>query len=227
MKKSTIAILLVILVIVGIIVFGRGSNKVETVSSGDPLTASTTVSVPVSETVKVSGKLSEYKNEELGFSVKYPSAWEKNDLGSSVSFTAPIDKSQVSTVATLMADVSVKAEKCAFPPVTVIKDRGTLAVGDMSMNMISMQSTVQGRGYFNRIYTYQQSPELCYVFSFASVSKSLTGSGLTGSEQTQATNNNKAIIAAADADFTNMVKSFTLIQGPVGEDETQAAPTKK
>ena len=137
----------------------------------------------------------------------------------------PIDQTQVSTVAKLEVDISTVAGKCAFPPVTTIKDRGTLVVGKSTLDMISMDNSVQGRGYFNRMYSLQ-SGDVCYIFAFSSITQSLTSKGLTGSNQTQATNNNKAIVNAADADFTNMVKSFAFVQGPAGVDETKAAPAK-
>jgi hypothetical protein len=49
---------------------------------------------------------------------------------------------------------------------------------------------------------------------------------LTGSQVTQAENNNKAIVNTDDTDFTNMVKSFAYVVLPQGTDETKASPAK-
>lgn len=228
MKKTTISVIvIVILVIIGIIWFGRapsgtdnGGNSTSTLSKTNP------PAIPVSETTKVSNKLSQFQNSELGFSVNYPSAWEADYTDTGVVFIMPIDQSQVSTVAKLEADVIVTAGKCAFPPVTTIKDRGTLAVGSNTLSMIAMSNTVQGRNYFNRMYSLQKG-SICYLFTFASITQSPESKKLTGSNVTQAQNNNKAIINTADADFTNMVKSFAFVTGPQGVDETKAAPAKK
>jgi hypothetical protein len=72
MKKSIIIV--VVIVIIGLIIWGvtRDNGTTKGVSTETPAGSETTVSAPVSETTKVSDKLSEYKNEELGFSVKYP-----------------------------------------------------------------------------------------------------------------------------------------------------------
>jgi hypothetical protein len=41
------------------------------------------------------------------------------------------------------------------------------------------------------------------------------------------TNNNKAIVDAADASFTTMVKSFGYVVSAAGKSETEVVPTKK
>jgi hypothetical protein len=226
MKKSTLAVLLVIvLVIVGIVVFGRsGSSTPADQMSANP-SGSPAPFVPVTETTKVSSKTSKYINSELGFSVDYPNAWEKDETDSGVTFLMPIDKTQVSTIAKLQADIGIASGKCAFPPVTTVKDRGILTVGNLTMSYITLANTVQGRAYFDRMYTLQQGT-VCYIFHFASIALSPDSKGLTGSNLTQAQNNNKAIISTSDSDFTNMVKSFTFVQGPAGIDETKASPAK-
>ena len=222
-RKPTIAIVVIVLIIIiGAAVWISNSSSGVPASS---LTASTTVPAAVSETTKVSGSLSEYQNAELGFSVKYPSAWEREESNAGVNFIMPIDKSQVSTVATLQANVQVLSNKCAFPPVTSIKDRGTITVGADTLNTISMSNTVQGRSYYNRMYSLQKG-DVCYMFSFASITFAPSSKGLTGSNITQAENNNKAIVTTAESDFTAMVKSFAFVTGPAGKDETQVAPTK-
>ncbi len=222
-------VIIVIIAIVGIAWFSRGSNS-QSAPTSDNVTAPTAVAngdapVAVSETSKVSSSLSEYQNAELGFSVKYPNAWEKEETNAGVTFIIPLDPSQVSTVATLQGTIQVLSGTCAFPPVTTVQDRSTVKVGDLSFNMISMSNTVQGRGYFNRMYSLQNK-EVCYMFSFASITLAPSSKNLTGSNITQAENNNKAIVNAADSDFTAVVKSFAYVTTPQGTDESKA-PTVK
>ncbi len=229
MKKLFVGII-VIAIIIGIIVAVRSSNSPSSSSPTD-VSAPTSLAQPgtavaVSETTKVSGSVSEYQNAELGFSVKYPSAWEKEETNAGVTFVIPVDQTQVSTVATLQANIQAFSGTCAFPPVTTIQSRSTLKVGTSSFNMISMSNTVQNRVYFNRMYSLQQG-KVCYMFSFASIALSPSSKGLTGSNIIQAQNNNKAITNTADADFTTMVKSFAIITTPAGQDEGTAAPAKK
>lgn len=232
MKKSTVSVVLVVvIIIVGILVFGRNSG---TINTGDnsgltgAMNSSTTPSTPIasSEVTKVSSKVSTYHNDELGFSVNYPTIWEKSDVSSGVSFIMPIDQSQVSTIAKLQIDITVTSAKCSFPPVTTVKDRGTMVVGSDTLNMISMANTVQGRNYFDRMYSLQKTG-ICYIFAFSSIAQSPTVKKLTGSNLTQAQNNNKAIVNTADAAFTDMVKSFVFVTGPQGKDEAQVVPVKK
>lgn len=229
MKKSTLSavVVVILVIIIGIIWYshsGSSSSQMYTDTNGTP--ASSTPVVSSTETTKVSDKISAYENDELGFSVKYPTTWEREDSNSGVTFVVPIDKTQVSTIATLQALIQVVGGTCAFPPVTTIKDRGTLTVGTNKLNMITMSNTVQGRDYFDRMYSLQSGP-ICYIFHFASISQAPSSKNLTGSQATQAQNNNKAIVTSTDADFTNMVKSFAFVTLPVGVDETKAAPAKK
>ena len=217
--KKIIGLLVVVIVIVGIVWMVKSPASTPSVE-GTPVVDSTP-SVPVSETTKVNSQTSEYQNAELGFSVKYPSAWEKVESDLGVSLIMPIDKKQVSTVAKLQTDINVMSSKCAFPPVTTIKDRGTLKVGTDTLNTISMSNTVQGRGYFNRMYSLQKGP-LCYMFTFSSITQDTASKGFKGSDLTQAQNNNKAIVNSSDAAFTDVVKSFAFVVGPAGVDETKA-----
>lgn len=222
-------VVVLVLIIVGIMWFGgdSGESKLDIQDPLAQVTSSSTNSVlPVSETTKVSGGLSQYQNAELGLSVKYPTTWEKEETNSGVRFIIPIDASQVSTVAKLEADINVTASKCAFPPVTTVDERSVMKVGDMSFNMISMSNTVQGRSYFNRMYSYQKGA-ICYVFGFAEIALSPESKGLTGSNLTQAQNNNKAILNTADTAFTAMVKTLTFVAPPAGKDEVGASPVKK
>lgn len=227
MKKSTISVvIIVILIVIAGLVWYTKSNPSTSMTSPTTGGATTTASVPVTETTKVSSNTSEYQNAELGFSVKYPSAWEREDTSSGVTFIMPIDKNQVSTIATLDTDIQVVSGKCSFPPVTTIKDRSTITAGGNSFSMISMTNSVQGRDYFDRMYSLQ-SGNVCYLFHFRSITLPASSKNLTGSQATQAQNNNKAIVNSADAQFTDMVKTFAFVTGPAGEDETQAAPAKK
>jgi hypothetical protein len=231
-KKLTVAGIVVVVILVVICIIWLSARHSSTASpavsflssgaSAPTSMASGTIPVAVSETTKVSGSLSSYENAELGFSVKYNSAWEEEETNSGVNFIIPIDKSQVSTVATLQAIIQVLSGTCAFPPVTTIKDRGTIKVGNDPLNMISMSNTVQGRGYFNRMYSLQHG-NICYMFSFASITQASSSKGLTGSDATQAENNNKAMVNTADGDFTDMVKSFAYATTPQGTDESKVA----
>jgi len=229
MNKNTkiITAVVVVIVVVGIIIwFGnRSAAPVQQPAVLGEATGSTTQSVSVSETTKVSGSSSQYQNAELGFSVQYPSSWEKDETNTGVQFIMPIDQSQVSTVAKLESDIEVVPGKCAFPPVTTVQDQGTLAVGSLSLNMIAISNTVQGRSYFNRMYSLQQG-NICYMFTFSYIALAPEAKGLTGSNLTQAQNNNKAIQSTSDAAFTSMVKSFAFVTIPQGESETQASPAK-
>ena len=128
MKKSITII--VLLVVVGGLAWILGGDKKKTdLPPGD---TSPTVSAPVVENTKVSDKLSEYKNEELGYSVKYPSTWTLSDKEGAVSFAIPVGKSDTSTVNKLEAKITFAPGKCSFPPVTTIKDRTTLKSGELT-----------------------------------------------------------------------------------------------
>ena len=224
-KSIIITIVVIILVVVGIVWYGRGPSTDNTNTTQNPLSevnGNSTALLPVSETTVVSGSLKKYQNAELGFAVQYPSSWEKGDADTGVQFIIPVDPTQVSTVNRLEADVNVTSGKCSFPPVTTVESRGTLAlVGGLTMNMITISNTVQGRSYYNRLYTLEKG-SICYSFNFTYVALSPDTKGLTGSNLTQAQNNNKAIKATADAAFTAMVKTLTFVAPPAGEDETKA-----
>ena len=221
MKKSTLStiIVIVIIIIVGIVWYSSSSHSTPTIPPFNANGSSTPVASTA--TVKVSDNLTSYQNAELGFSLQYPTAWEKDETNAGPIFIMPIDKTQVSTVAKLEADIGIVSGKCSFPPVTTIQDHGTLQSGSNTFNMISISNTVQGRGYFNRMYSLQNG-DVCYIFTFSSITLAPDTKGLTGSNVTQAQNNNKAIINMADSAFTDMVKSFTFIPSATGIDETKA-----
>ena len=227
MKKILISVIVVIIVIVVGVVWYRSMNSspVMTAPNTTVTDANGNSTVASTATVKVNDKLSSYQNAELGFSIKYPTAWEKYETDNGVTFVMPIDSTQVSSVGKLQTDIGVASGKCAFPPVTTVKDRGTITVGSNTLNMISISNTTQGRGYFNRMYSLQKG-EVCYVFTFSSVTLDPESKKLTGSNIVQAQNNNKAIINTADTSFIDMVKSFTFVASATGIDESKA-PVKK
>ncbi len=227
MKKSTLwSLIVLIIIVVGIVIFGKGSKPDTANNTTTPGAEASSSPVPVIETSKVSSKTTKFENVELGFAVNYPTLWQAENTDRGVRFIIPIDKDQVSTMATLQAEVTVYPSKCAFPPVTTIKERSTVKIGDLNANMISMSNTVQGRSYFNRMYSLQKE-SICYMFSFTSVALSTESKGLTGSNVTQAQNNNKAIVSTSDTEFNNMVKSFVFVAPKAGQDETKVAPVKK
>lgn len=222
MKNSKALWVVIVVVIIGVIWYMSSSSS--TPATPDTSTG-TSDSAVVSQTSKVTSKTSKYQNAELGFAVDYPSDWEVGATDTGVSFIMPIDSTQVSSMNKLQSDITVSSGKCAFPPVATIKDRGTITVAGKTLNMISMSNTVQGRSYFNRMYSLQND-SVCYFFSFASVALSPDAKGLTGSNVAQAQNNNKAITTSADTAFTDMVKSFVFVTGPQGVDETKAPINK-
>lgn len=224
-KKSTAVIVAVLAIIIIAGILWAGKSPSDNGATNENMASSTTASVPVSETTKVSNTLSEYQNAELGFSVKYPSVWEREETNSGVNFVIPIDKDQVSTIATLQAYIQVRSDNCDFPPVPTVKDRTTLKVGEFTLNSISLSNSVQSREYYNRLYSLKKDG-VCYMFSFASIALSPSSKNLTGSSATQAVNNNKAIVSSTEDAFINMIKSFAFVKGPEGKDETKAAPAK-
>jgi len=225
-KNIIIWVIVVIVVALAIWLVSRGETPVNTPTVNGPTNTPETVQIPVSETTKVSGSLSKYQNAELGFSVQYPTSWQKGETPYGVQFIVPIDSTQVSTVNRLEVDVSVNSSKCNFPPVTTVEKRGTLDVGGFIMNTISMSNTVQGRSYYNKMYSLEKGG-ICYFFTFSYVALSPDSKGLSGSNLTQAQNNNKAIKSTVDDAFTAMVKSLTFIVSPTGQEETSASPIKK
>lgn len=223
MKKLILGVIAIILVVAAVSFY----KKTSTDTSFTPADAeSPSESVPVTETTKISSKLSEYRNAELGFSVKYPTEWERAEAGLGVTFVVPIDKEQVSSIGKLQADINVFSGKCQFPPVTTVKDRGTIKVGADTLNTISMSNTIQGREYFNRMYSLQKD-NLCYFFTFSSITLDPASKNLTGTNITLAQNNNKAIVNSADTAFTNVVKSFEILASAPAKDEAQVAPVQQ
>lgn len=222
MKKI---LFVVIIVIVAGVAWRMNSTPSSDNSSVIPKETET-VSVPSSQTVKVSEKLSEYKNDELGFSVKYPTTWEKLESSSNVTFVIPLgsDKEK-NTVSKIETKIDVSSGSCAFPLVTTVKERNTLKVGDLSFNMISLSNTIQGRSFFNRMYSLQKD-SICYYFTLGAITSSPSSKGYTGADAQKVGARNTAIIDSIDNQFKDMVKSFAFVVGPAGQDESKVSPKK-
>jgi hypothetical protein len=222
--KKLITIVIVIIIVVFVITRFTGTST--PTPTGNTPADTTSASVPTSQTTKVSEKLSEYKNDELGFQVKYPTLWEKAEAPANVTFYAPTtDAKEKNTLGKLEAKIDISSGKCTFPPVTTIKERDTLKSGSLSFNMISMSNTVQGRTYFNRMYSLQKD-SICYYFTFSSITLSPASKGYTGAEAQKIGSTNTLMVDTADSQFKDMVKSFVFVVGPEGKDETQVAPKK-
>jgi type II secretory pathway pseudopilin PulG len=214
---NKLVVLVLVIIIIGAVAWRFNSSKDTARNSDDSNTA-----VPTSQTVVVSTKISEYKNDELGFSVKYPTVWEKAESANGVLFTAPIDGiKEKNTIGKLSSKIDVVSGKCAFPPVTTVKERDTVKVGDLSFNMISIANTVQSRNYFDRMFSLQKD-SICYFFTFSAITSSPASKGMTAEDAKIASANNTKLVDEADTQFKDMVKSFKIVVGPEGQDETKA-----
>lgn len=219
MKKILIAV--IIIVIAGLVIWRFNSPAGGNLGGKN---ATSTASVPTSQTTVVSTKLSEYKNEELGFSVKYPTSWEKGESAANITFTIPKgDGKEKNTIGSLESKIDVITGKCSFPPVTTVSERDTVMVGDLPFNMISIANTIQGRNYFSRLF-YMQKASICYYFTFSSITLSPSAQGVAPADIGKVGAANKTIVDAADAQFKDMVKSFKFVEGPAGQDETKVTP---
>ena len=222
MKK--IIILVVILAVLGAVVWRFNDSR-----SGDENDEPKTpeeVKVPSSQTVQVSDKLSEYKNEELGFSVKYPTNWERGESAANVNFVMLSDSDlEKNTMGNLQAKIDVASGKCTFPPVTTASERDTLTVDGHTFSMISIANTVQGRNYFNRIYSLQKD-SICYYFTLSSIILNPTSRGYVGADAQKIAARNTMLLDTADTQFKDMVKSFKFVVGPQGQDEATVSPSK-
>ena len=230
MKKSNtlvIGIVAVIIILIAIFAFTRHSSAPVT-GSGAAITPAAataaaagnntpTVSASVTQTATVSTTLSKYQNDELGFSVQYPTEWAVTENPAGPLFTIPLS-SRSTTISTLNSSITVASGKCVFPqlPPTTIKETTTMKAGGFTYDMISVKTTAGGLNYANRMYTLQQGTTanpLCYIFSFAAVTKTTNA-------------NNQPVITAADNAFTAMVKTFAVVTGPAGESETSHSTGK-
>lgn len=225
MKKILITV--VLLVIIGGVVWKFKDSTVNVIPDYETASSTDQTSIPTSQTVKVTEKLSEYKNDELGFSIKYPTTWERGESPANVTFVIPTDSTKdKNTIGNLQAKVDVITGKCTFPPVTTINERDILKVDSMAFNMISIANTLQGRNYFNRMYSLQKD-SICYFFTFSSIVLSPTSKGFAGAEAQKVGSQNKTLVDTADTQFKDMIKSFKFVVGPVGQDEAKVSPKKK
>ncbi|MEK7464015.1 MAG: hypothetical protein AAB610_02780 [Patescibacteria group bacterium] len=224
MKK--IIVLVVIVAIIGAVAWKFTSSNRGLSNDNQNTSEQDEPKVPTSQTVKISDKLSEYKNDELGFSVKYPTAWERGEAANNVTFSMITDSTkEKNTIGNLQAKIDILSSKCAFPPVTTVKERDVLKVDDRSFNMISIANTVQGRNYFSRMYSLQKD-SICYFFTFTSVVLSPTSKGFVGADAQAVGARNTMLVDTADAQFKDMIKSFKFVVGPAGQDETKVSPKK-
>lgn len=224
MKK--ILAFVVLIIIAGVVIFGFAGSNSSSVDSNSKDKTDNTPPVPTSQTVSVSTKLSEYKNDELGFSVKYPTAWEKLEAPSNLTLVVPVSSTkEKNSIGKLEVKVDIVSGKCAFPPVTTVKERSTLTVGDSTLNMISISNTIQGRNYFDRMYSLQKN-SICYLFTYSSIVLTPTSKGFKGDDVKLVSTNNTKLVDEADTQFKDMVTTFKFVTGPAGTDETKASPKK-
>ena len=220
-NTNKILVLVIAIALIGAVVWKFNSSTDSSTSKTDE----DATKVPTSQTVVVSDKSSEYKNDELGFSVKYPTMWDKTEAPNNVSFIIPIDSKIKNTVGNLETKIDIISGKCAFPPVTSVKERSVLKVGDLDFNMISIANTIQNRNFFNRMYSLQKD-SICYFFTFSSITSSPASKGLVGADLQKASATNAKLVDAADTQFKDMVKSFKFVVGEAGKDEASVAPKK-
>lgn len=220
MKKSLSIIIVLIIIGVGAWFITRNNNTQEGAD-----TTATAPRVDVSTVNKVSSTLSEYSNQELGFSVKYPSVWQSELAPTGVSFIIPTKDTTATgtapatnTINKLQVDLNVVSGACTFPQVTSVTEKSSVKVDNVVFNSISMSNASQGRQYFNRMYSTPKG-SVCYMFNFAAISSSPANKGYSASQITQITANNKKLIDAADLGFKDMIKTFLFVSTPDGDNE--------
>jgi len=220
MKKQSIIWTIVAVVLIAVVVFviHAYQNYEKGPSGANVGSGNSANQVSPVQNSKLSSSLSQFKNEELGFSVNYPSDWQTESAPAGVTFIIP-DQFPQTAIGTLDASVQVLSGNCAFPPVVTIKDKGTLAIGDLSFNTVSMQNSVDGRGYFDQLYSLQKG-NVCYMFTFESVTLNPTTKGFSTSDVSKINSNSQSHIDDANAAFKAMVSSFSFVVPPVGQPET-------
>ena len=227
MKKQSIiwAIVAIVLIAVVIVVVHAYQNYEMGPGGGNAAVPGGPNSPSVSpvQNNKLSSSLSQYKNEELGFSVNYPSNWEIESAPAGVTFIIP-DQFPQTAIGTLDASIQALSGNCAFPSVVTIKNKGTLDIGSLAFNTISMQNSVDGRGYFDQLYSLQQG-SVCYMFTFESVSLSPTTKGFSTSDVSKVNANSQSHIDDANTAFKAVVSSFAFVTPPAGQPETSYHPT--
>lgn len=220
MKKSII-IVIVLIVLGGVVWYVRGG-------AGAPSDAASDTSTNPTSIQKEAGGLSEYKNEELGFAIKYPTSWTVEASASGIMMTVPTKGDGVAenTLNKLQVSADVLPGACSFPQVTTVSERSSIKVGNSVFNMISMSNSVQGRTYFNRMYSTSQG-SVCYMFNFASITSNPANKGYGADQLAAVTTANKSLTDTADKAFQNVVKSFTFVSTPDGDNEALHSTGKK
>ena len=161
MKKQPIiwtAVAIIVVIAVIVIIIHAYQNYESGPSGGNSAnlgSANSSASVSPVENSKLSSSMSQFKNEELGFSVSYPTDWQTESAPAGVTFIIP-DQFPQTTIGTLDASIQVLSGNCAFPPVVTIKDKGTMNVGGLTLDTVSMQNSVDGRNYFDQLYSLQK-----------------------------------------------------------------------
>ncbi len=227
MKKQSIIWTAVVIIIIAVVIlvvhlyqnYEMGPGGGNTLSSGSSLSGSVS---PVQDN-KLSASLSQFENQELGFSVNYPTSWQTESAPAGVTFIIP-DQFPQTAIGTLDASVQVLSGNCAFPPVVTIKDKSTLSVGSLSFDTVSMQNSVDGRGYFDQLYSLQKG-NVCYMFTFESVTLDPTTKGFSTSDVSKINANSQSQVNDADAAFKSVVQSFAFLTLPTGQPETSYHPT--
>jgi hypothetical protein len=218
MKKSIIIV--VVLVIIAAVAWAFTRGGMSGSSTTDEATATTTTAANPTTVAKVSSTLSSYRNDELGFMVDYPSTWTYEGSASGVTFTVPTKVPVVATntISKLAVDVNFFPGACTFPQVTTIKEKSSIKVKDTTFNMIAISNAVQGRQYFNRMYSTPKG-SVCYMFNFSSITSDPSTKTYSAADITKINATNKATIDAADTAFQTVVKSFQFVSTPDGDNE--------
>ena len=232
MKKQNIiigAIVVVVIIIIAVFIGKHGPSASYSGTSAGNSGASSmgsnsnaTAPIPVTEVASSSNGVSLYTNNELGFSVDYPTSWKIETDPSGPSFTIPLtiagqNPSAVNSIATLAASIYTTSGACTLPTLgssATVKESTTTA-GTNSFSTLSVQNSTTNLNYTDMMYTLQQGTgrdQYCYVFAFGAVATKTSD----GAKQT----NNGSIISEATQEFTAMVKSFAFVTGPAGQSES-------
>ena len=87
-----------------------------------------------------------------------------------------------------------------------------------------MQNSVDGRNYFDQLYSLQKG-NVCYMFTFESVTINPTTKGFSVADVSKINANSQSHIDDANAAFKAVVQSFAFVTPPAGEPETSYHPT--
>jgi hypothetical protein len=221
--KKTILLVLILVVVGALYVYNKDGGD----SNRDKIDSEKSADLTTTE--KISDKLLSYRNDELGFKVAYPNTWEIEDVAGKVTFVMPrVNPTASTTLGNISGTIEVLPGKCAFPPVTTVSDRASLKggeKGDIPFDMISMSNTVQGRTYFNRMYSTPKD-SICFMFTFSSITLNPASKGVPVAQVPTVQTNNKTFIDVADKAFTdNIIKSFSYVTIEGGQNEADYKPS--